>query len=79
MQRPGIEPGPEPWEGSIIPLDYRCVHHFFVGYALIAGLGARWLVWLGLFFLSWFSSAYARILQFFHYWQNGVFVSAPQD
>lgn len=24
MQRPGIEPGPEPWEGSIIPLDYRC-------------------------------------------------------
>lgn len=46
MQRPGIEPGPEPWEGSIIPLDYRCVHHFFVGYALIAGLGARWLAWL---------------------------------
>lgn len=25
MQRPGIEPGPEPWEGSIIPLDYRCL------------------------------------------------------
>ena len=25
MQRPGIEPGSLPWQGSILPLDHRCL------------------------------------------------------
>ena len=24
MQQPGIEPGPDPWQGPILPLDYYC-------------------------------------------------------
>ena len=24
MHRPGIEPGPPPWQGEILPLDQRC-------------------------------------------------------
>lgn len=25
MRRPGLEPGPPPWQGGILPLDYRRV------------------------------------------------------
>ena len=24
LQQPGIEPGPDPWQGPILPLDYYC-------------------------------------------------------
>ena len=28
VREPGIEPGPTPWRGAILPLDHsRCAHH----------------------------------------------------
>ena len=26
MHRPGIGPGPPPWQGEILPLDQRCLY-----------------------------------------------------
>ncbi len=25
MHLPGVEPGPPPWQGEILPLDYKCL------------------------------------------------------
>ena len=27
LHRPGIEPGSQPWQGCILPLDHRCIRH----------------------------------------------------
>ena len=29
MHRPGIGPGPPPWQGEILPLDQRCLLFYF--------------------------------------------------
>ena len=28
MHRPGIEPGPQPWQGRIVPFNYRCLNTY---------------------------------------------------
>ena len=30
LHRPGIEPGPPPWQGEILPLDQRCFTYFSI-------------------------------------------------
>gem|GEM_PF-6366149 len=35
MRRPGIEPGPPPWQGGIIPLDYRREYSKITSYAFL--------------------------------------------